>query len=189
MTKSSRNPFKKWFMRQYWRMQQSQSIISMVLLGSSLTLLIWPYVRWRFDDWPTIMGIPTAYFGLSGIFLTLILGVLTIGFLYDRVFSLWTELRSVDLERNPYWTYALSPTWMMTLATNAEILKRTSNGDEAIESHADWILQWCKKYAESEMFGRAVQNWDKEMGETPTFWFLDEEVMTAARKYNIEDED
>ena len=77
----------------------------------------------------------------------------------------------------------------MTLATNAEILKRTAKGDEDIESHADWILEWCKKYAESEMFGRAVQNWDKEMGDTPTFWFLDEEVMANARKYNIEDED
>ena len=102
MTKSSRNPFKKWFMRQYWRMQQSQSIISLLLLGSSLTLLIWPMVKWRFETWPTLMGIPTAYFGLSGIFFCLILGVLTIGFLYDRVFSLWTELRSVDLEKNPY---------------------------------------------------------------------------------------
>ena len=30
-------------------MQQSQSIISMGLLGSSLTLLLWPYVSWRFS--------------------------------------------------------------------------------------------------------------------------------------------
>jgi hypothetical protein len=189
MTKAARNPIKKWIMRQYWRMQQSQSIISMALLGSTLTLLIWPYVRWRFEQWPTFLGIPTAYIGLIGIFLCLILGVLTIGYLYDRVFSLWTELRSVDIERNPYWTYALSPTWMMVTATNAEILKRNADGDKELIEHADWILEWCKKCADSEMFGRAVQNWDREMGETPTFWFLDEEIMNKARSYKIVDED
>ena len=34
---------KKWFMRQYWRLQQSQSLISMGFWCITLTLLIWPY--------------------------------------------------------------------------------------------------------------------------------------------------
>ena len=110
MTSSDISPIKKWVMRQYWRMQQSQSIISMGLLGSSLTLLLWPYVSWRFSKncdeglcfSTSVLGIPATYLGLLGIFLSLVVIVLSIGYLYDRVFSLWTAQRSVDFERNPF---------------------------------------------------------------------------------------
>ena len=53
---SEGSPFKKWFMRQYWRVQQSQTIISMAFWVTTLTLLIWPYVRWRFENDSTIAG-------------------------------------------------------------------------------------------------------------------------------------
>ena len=188
MSSSVRSPVKKWVMRQYWRMQQSQSVLSLGLLGSSLTLLIWPYIKFRFEGTPSVLGIPTTYIGLLGIFSTLIMIVLLIGFLYDRVFSLWTELRSVDLERNPYWTYALSPTWMMSLATNAQVMKNTTD-DVKIQQDADWILNWCKEYSQNEMFARSVQHWDKYLKTTPTFWFLDENIMEAARSLKIEDDD
>ena len=54
---SGGSPFKKWFMRQYWRVQQSQTIISMAFWVTTLTLLIWPYLRWRFENDSTIAGI------------------------------------------------------------------------------------------------------------------------------------
>ena len=197
MTSSSINPVKKWVMRQYWRMQQSQSIISMGLLGSSLTLLLWPYVSWRFSSScdeglcfsNSVLGIPATYFGLIGIFVSLVLIVLCIGYLYDRVFSLWTAQRSVDFERNPFWTYALSPMFMMNMAMTAENLKRSSPDDEQLQSEMDWILEYCKANADSEIWARTVQHWDKHISETPTFWFLDEELMSKARSQKIEDED
>ena len=197
MTSSSIRPLKKWVMRQYWRMQQSQSIISMGLLGSSLTLLLWPYVSWRFSSScdeglcfsNSVLGIPATYFGLIGIFVSLVLIVLCIGYLYDRVFSLWTAQRSVDFERNPFWTYALSPMFMMNMAMTAENLKRSSPDDEQLQSEMDWILEYCKANADSEIWARTVQHWDKHISETPTFWFLDEEIMSKARSQKIEDED
>ena len=70
------SPFKKWFMRQYWRVQQSQTIISMAFWVTTLTLLIWPYVRWRFENESTFAGISTTYFGLLGIGITVIVLVL-----------------------------------------------------------------------------------------------------------------
>ena len=141
MTKSGISPVKKWVMRQYWRMQQSQSIISMGLLGSTLTLLLWPYVSWRFSNKcdeglcfsDSVFGIPATYLGLLSIFSTLVLIVLCIGYLYDRVFSLWTAQRSVDFERNPFWTYALSPMFMMNMAMTAENLKRNSPDDKELQ--------------------------------------------------------
>ena len=54
-SESSPAPFKKWFMRQYWRIQQSQTIISMAFWVTTLTLLIWPYVKWRFEDGVTLL--------------------------------------------------------------------------------------------------------------------------------------
>ena len=197
MTSSSISPLKKWVMRQYWRMQQSQSIISMGLLGSSLTLLLWPYVSWRFSSScdeglcfsNSVLGIPATYFGLIGIFVSLVLIVLCIGYFYDRVFSLWTAQRSVDFERTPFWTYALSPMFMMNMAMTAENLKRNSPDDEQLQNEMDWILEYCKANADSEIWARTVQHWDKHISETPTFWFLDEEIMSKARSQKIEDED
>ena len=196
MTSSEINPVKKWVMRQYWRMQQSQSIISMGLLGSSLTLLLWPYVSWRFSNKcdeglcfsDSIFGISATYFGLLGIFAGLILIVLCIGYFYDRVFSLWTAQRSVDFERNPFWTYALSPMFMMNMALTAENLKRNCPDDEEMQKQMDWILQYCKSNADTEMWARTVQHWDKHLDSTPTFWFVDEDLMSKARAQKIEDE-
>ena len=135
------------------------------------------------------VGIPATYFGLLAIFLTVMFGVLTIGYLYDQVFSLWTEWRSVDMERNPYVTYALTPNWMMITALQAETLRRQTEGDEEMQTQAEWFLKWCKHYAEGEMFARAVQRWDEDLGPTPTFWFTDDAAMQRARDLNFDDED
>tara|TARA_B100001093_G_scaffold181086_1_gene173888 strand:+ start:5661 stop:6260 length:600 start_codon:yes stop_codon:yes gene_type:complete len=188
--------FRKWAMRQYWRMQQSQAVVGLLLWGTTITLLVWPYISWRFTSScgdgicfsNKIAGLPSTYFGLAAIFFTVMLAVLTIGFLYDQVFSLWTEWRSVDMERNPFVTYALSPNWVMTIALQAETLKRSSNGDKAMEAQADWYLKWCELYTEGEMFARAVQQWDVDMGETPTFWFTTDEAMKRARETSFDDD-
>ena len=183
-------------MRQYWRMQQSQAIVSLLLWGTTITLLVWPLIEWRFtaectagpcfsDD---IFGVSSTYFALTGIFFTVMFSVLTIGFLYDRVFSLWTEFRNVDAERNPFATYALAPIWVMTIALQAEVLKRTSPDDEAMVQQADWCLKWCESYTEGEMFARAVQRWDQDLGKTPTLWFTSDEAMDRARQTSFEDE-
>ncbi|MGY8728951.1 MAG: hypothetical protein ACKVKS_06980 [Candidatus Poseidoniales archaeon] len=188
--------FRKWAMRQYWRMQQSQAVVGLLLWGITITLLVWPYISWRFTQncdsgicfSESLLGIPSTYVGLSAIFFSVMFAVLTIGFLYDQVFSLWTEWRNVDMERNPFVTYALSPNWAMMIALQAETLKRTSPDDEVISKQADWYLKWCEQYTEGEMFARAVQRWDKDMGETPTFWFTTDEAMQRARETSFEDE-
>jgi hypothetical protein len=94
----------------------------------------------------------------------------------------------VDFERNPFWTYALSPMFMMNMAMTAENLKRSSPDDSKIQEEMDWILEYCRANADTEMWARTVQHWDKHLAETPTFWFLDEEIMSKARSQKIEDE-
>jgi hypothetical protein len=187
---------RKWVMRQYWRMQQSQAVVSLILWGTTITLLVWPLVDWRFTSscssgvcFPEELGpLSSTYIALAMIFFSVMFGVLLIGFLYDQVFSLWTEWSSIAMERNPYGTYALAPIWAMSFSLQAEILKRISADDEDMVKQADWYLKWCESYTEGEMFARSVQQWDKDLGETPTFWFTTDEAMQRARDIQIEDE-
>ena len=76
----------------------------------------------------------------------------------------------------------------MSIALQAEVLKRTSPEDENIVEQADWYLKWCEAYTEGEMFARAVQRWDKDLGETPTFWFTSSDAMQRARETTITDD-
>ena len=69
---------KKWFMRQYWRLQQSQTLISMVFWCTTLTLLIWPYVSWRFDANEETFGLAMTYWGLGSIAFGVLFSVLLI---------------------------------------------------------------------------------------------------------------
>jgi hypothetical protein len=187
---------RKWVMRQYWRMQQSQAVVSLILWGTTITLLVWPLIDWRFTStcdsdvcFPVEVGpISSTYIAFVIIFFSVMFGVLLIGFLYDQVFSLWTEWSSIAMERNPYGTYALAPIWAMSFSLQAEILKRISADDEDMVKQADWYLKWCESYTEGEMFARSVQQWDKDLGETPTFWFTTDEAMQRARDIQIEDE-
>lgn len=195
---SSRENFgKKWIMRQYWRVQQSQAFISIGFWGTTLTLLIWPYVNWRFNSScsegvcfnDTFLGISATYWGLGSIFMGVMFSVLFVGWVYDRVLGLWIEWRSVDTERNPFMTYALSPNWMMSVAMQAEILKQVSSDDKIIED-AEWILEWCNSQAKEEIFARTVQKWDEvQKTPTPDFWFLSEGTIDSARKVDFNDEE
>ena len=82
---------KKTFMRQYWRIQQSQTLISMGFWITTLTLLMWPYVSWRFESDNEMLAIPMTYWGLGGIAFSVLLIVLIIGWVYDVFLGLWRE--------------------------------------------------------------------------------------------------
>ncbi|MDP6010215.1 MAG: hypothetical protein QF707_00320 [Candidatus Poseidoniaceae archaeon] len=186
---SNENIIKKWVMRQYWRVQQSQAFISIGFWATTLTLLIWPYVRWRFKAEETTLGLANTYWGLSSIFIGVMVLVLFIGWIYDRVLGLWIEWRSVDTERNPFMTYALSPTWMMSMAMQAEILKRVASDDENVVAHAEWVHEWCRTQSSEEIFARTVQKWDEFMPTpTPDFWFLEKGTVEDARKIKFDND-
>ncbi|MFL2975270.1 MAG: hypothetical protein ACJZ42_03025, partial [Candidatus Thalassarchaeaceae archaeon] len=80
---------KKWLMRQYWRIQQSQAIIGLGFWTATITLLVWPYLAWRFESTETLLFIPMTYVGLLGIASAVLTTVLLAGFFYDVTFGLW----------------------------------------------------------------------------------------------------
>ena len=67
-------------------------------------------------------------------------------------------------------------------------LKRNSPDDAEMQKQMDWILKYCSENAKNEMWARTIQHWGKHLDETPTFWFLNEEIMAKARSQKIEDD-
>jgi hypothetical protein len=159
------SPFKKWFMRQYWRVQQSQTIISMAFWVTTLTLLIWPYLSWRFENDSTFAGISTTYFGLIGIGTSVIVLVLIVGVVYDVTFGLWREHMTIIGERNPFQTYQISPNFAIILLQTNLILRKLSEDDEEIQRHCEFVDRWFKWNVDTEIFARAMAGWENIMND------------------------
>jgi len=173
---------KKWFMRQYWRLQQSQTLISMVFWCTTLTLLIWPYVSWRFDSGQETLGIAMTYWGLGSIATGVLLTVLSIGYIYDQFLALWKEQRTVDTERNPFGTYALIPANVMIIGMMNRVLRDNADGDEKVIATCDWIDEWLKWCSSQEIWARSQRFWDDTFPEpVPDLFFLPDDAVEAAR--------
>ena len=104
---------KKTFMRQYWRIQQSQTLISMGFWITTLTLLMWPYVSWRFESDTEMLAVPMTNWGLGAIAFSVLAVVLIIGWTYDVFLGLWREHLTVVQERNPFTTYKVNAPYGM----------------------------------------------------------------------------
>ena len=177
------SPFKKWFMRQYWRVQQSQTIISMAFWVTTLTLLIWPYLSWRFENDSTFAGISTTYFGLLGIGATVIILVLLVGVVYDVTFGLWREHATIIGERNPFQTYQISPNFAIILLQTNLILSKLGKDDEDIKRHCEFVDRWFRWNVDTEIFARTMAGWENIMkDEDPYLPTLTEEERAKLAK-------
>ena len=175
---------KKVIMRQYWRLQQSQAVISMAFWTTTLTLIIWPYVKWRFDDScngtvcfsDEIFGISSTYFGLMLIGIIVLLSVFLIGYIYDVGFGLWKEHLTISTERNPFGVYLISPPTGLILAQTNLLLKHLAPEDEDVQRHVAFIERWLEWNADEEIWARAMEAWKNNMGEEdPYLPFLSKE--------------
>ena len=174
---------KKWSMRQYWRLQQSQSIISMGFWVILLTLNIWPYIRWRFEGDETLLGIPATYWGFVSISAVVILFVMFVGWFYDHFLTLWKEHQNVILERNPFATYLLTPRDALIIGHLVTILRTQHPEDKEIQAQCDWMEKWIASIPELEVFRRMVTELDAKLDEqVPEFNFLPHGAVEGARQ-------
>ena len=168
---------KKAFMRQYWRIQQSQTLISMGFWITTLTLLMWPYVSWRFESETEMLAVPMTYWGLGAIAFSVLLIVLIIGWVYDVLLGLWREHLTVVHERNPFTTYNVNAPFGMLLAQTNTILRRLSEEDEDIMRHCNFVDRWLEWNSEQEIWARTMSSWKEIVGdEDPYLFHLSEEA-------------
>jgi len=168
---------KKTFMRQYWRIQQSQTLVSMGFWITTLTLLMWPYVSWRFESETEMLAIPMTYWGLGAIAFSVLLIVLIIGWVYDVFLGLWREHLTVVQERNPFTTYKINAPFGMLLAQTNTILRKLSEEDEDIIRHCNFVDRWLEWNSEQEIWARTMSSWKEIVGdEDPYLFHLSEEA-------------
>ena len=168
---------KKAFMRQYWRIQQSQTLISMGFWITTLTLLMWPYVSWRFESETEMLAVPMTYWGLGAIAFSVLLIVLIIGWVYDVFLGLWREHLTVVQERNPFTTYKVNAPFGMLLAQTNTILRKLSEEDEDIKRHCNFGDRWLEWNSEQEIWARTMSSWKEIVGdEDPYLFHLSEEA-------------
>ncbi len=168
---------KKTFMRQYWRIQQSQTLISMGFWITTLTLLMWPYVSWRFESETEMLAVPMTYWGLGAIAFSVLLIVLIIGWVYDVFLGLWREHLTVVQERNPFTTYKVNAPFGMLLAQTNTILRKLSEEDEDIMRHCNFVDRWLEWNSEQEIWARTMSSWKEIVGdEDPYLFHLSEEA-------------
>ena len=174
---------KKWFMRQYWRLQQSQSLISMGFWCITLTLLIWPYVEWRIPQGASVAGIPATYIGLTTIAAIVMVSVLLVGYIYDQFLALWKEHQNVIIERNPFSTYLLAPRDALIVGQLNQIMLALHPEDERVKTQHAWFEEWLASMPSLEVFERMVTELDARL-ETPVpeFSFLPEGAVEDVRR-------
>ena len=166
---------KKWLMRQYWRIQQRQAIISLGFWTATITLLVWPYVSWRFVSNETFLLIPLTYLGLIGIAVVVLAIVLLVGFSYDVTFGLWRDHITINQERNPFTTYKLNPTQGLMIAQTNEILRRVAPDDEDIQRYCRFVDRMLDWNSREEIWARAMSSWKEIMEDEDPFLFYLEE--------------
>ncbi|MEM2869881.1 MAG: hypothetical protein QW379_05610 [Thermoplasmata archaeon] len=94
---------KKALMELMWRLQQSQSIIGLLMWSLMLTGIFYPYIRDKFKIDPANVLVPMLL-----LFLVIVVVILLVGIAFDKM-RFWKEQNIVIAERNPYTTYKLYP--------------------------------------------------------------------------------
>ena len=177
-------------MKQYWRLQQSQSIASLFLWTSTITLLVWPYVSWRFDPSATFLGISMTYWGLISIAVLVISSIFFIGYAYDQLLSLWKDHRTVDTERNPFATYQLMPQTAIIVGHLNELLRRQAPDDEEVIASCKWVDEWLEWCCKQEIWDRSQQFWDRNLpSQVPPLSFLPDNVASSSRERSAQKTD
>src|SRR2546426_1773836 len=98
---------KHYLMVQLWRVQQSYSLLSLLIWGVLITFTSWTVLK---DVWADFLGrfgiqlsAPGAVAaGLLVIFLAVYAILFAFGVVYDKYLKLWRAQRHVSHERKPY---------------------------------------------------------------------------------------
>ena len=103
--------FGKTFMKHLWRMQQIGALVTVVLVCLNLTIPLWDFTKWRFYN----IGISAKYNWLIILIIfTIVFSIaLVAGYIYDRIFKLWSARETVGVERNPFAKGKINPKEML----------------------------------------------------------------------------
>jgi len=150
---------KKAMMELMWRMQQSQTIIGVLMWSLTLTGIFYPYLRDKFGLDPKEVFLPMLL-----LFLFILAMVILIGVVFDKL-RFWKEQNIVLAERNPYATYKFYPKeihwarlWLLTA-------KQVPNPTPEMQHEIEFFEKWMDRLVcEDPMYRKEVEEIDAFVG-------------------------
>ena len=150
---------KKKLMELMWRMQQSQTIIGVLMWSLTLTGIFYPYLRDKFDLDPGNVLLPMML-----LFLFILGMVILIGVVFDKL-RFWKEQNIVLAERNPYATYKFYPKeihwarlWLLTA-------KQVPNPSPEMQKEIAFFEKWMDRLiCEDPLYRREVEEVEAFVG-------------------------
>lgn len=135
---------KKGLMIQLWRLQQSQTMISLFFWALTLAGVYYVY----FHPVLVRLGLPEnqVFVGIIVLFSLIIIAFLIMGLLYDRVLKLWVEQTDVAVERNPYSSKYLMPKDIMYWQRSTlPIMRGLARSDPSLLKDIEFMEKWIDK--------------------------------------------
>jgi hypothetical protein len=131
---------KKWFMLQFWRVQQVAQILTLFLLGVTDSFLLWDKIQWRGGI------IADPYLGPTILLLSIALVIWVFSIFWDLRLKMWRHQMSVLVEKNPYMKERFSPKEIATYGLVwLPMLDHMAKSDPSIKEHAVAMRRWLKR--------------------------------------------
>ncbi len=145
--------FKKRLMKNFWRVQQAQMVISVAFWSLTLTGIFYPYFREKFNNWG--LGQENVFIGMAVLFLMVVAGIMLFGYIYDK-FKFWKEQQFVIIERNPYTSWKLNPVQTMWAEMWMETARAIPDKTPELEAKIKFYEAWIERLEE-------IDPWTKDM--------------------------
>ncbi len=145
--------WKKVLMKNFWRVQQAQMVISVAFWSLTLTGIFYPYFRVKFDNWG--LGQEQVFFGMALLFAVVLAAIMVFGYLYDK-FKFWKEQQMVIVERNPYTSWKLNPIQTLWAEMWVETAKALPDKTPELEAKIRLYEAWIARL-------ESIDPWTREM--------------------------
>ena len=156
---------KRYIMVQLWRVQQSYTLLSLLIWGVLITFTAWPILSPVWQDFLGRLGVPLSApgavaAGLLVIFLSVYVILYAFGVVYDKYLKLWREQLDVSYERNPYTREKLMvKEILMWRHMFLPVLRVASPTDPDARREIEFVEKWiAKTVAADAIIRKAVED-------------------------------
>jgi hypothetical protein len=150
---------KKKLMELMWRMQQSQTIIGVLMWSLTLTGIFYPYLRDKFGLDPGNVLLPMML-----LFLFILGMVILIGVVFDKL-RFWKEQNIVLAERNPYATYKFYPKEIHWARLWLLMARQVPNPTPEMQKQMEFFEKWMDRLVcEDPKYRREVEEIEAFVG-------------------------
>jgi hypothetical protein len=143
-------------MKYFWRVQQSQMVISIIFWSLTLTGVFYDKVReWSNNFW--ILPEDSVFLGMLVMFCFVVLAIILFGVIYDRL-QFWKEQQLVIVERNPYASWKPNPVQSMWIELMVDMIREMAPENEALQEKAELYAKWLKNCEGTDPWYKKARN-------------------------------